>query len=115
MIYLLIDYKRDYAAVKIGYTANILTRFMQYDCHNSDVICVDTMQTYRKTKHSLELAVNAEMARRGYARMRGQLTGKVTEWYKIDYTDAFLSQLETQGLQVFAACNGRKSNGYSGY
>lgn len=99
MVYLIQDKKRDCSLFKVGYTDKPIGRKAGYKSHNGQFILIDTVATYRKTKHHLETAIHNEIKAKGYEYTR-------KEWFivPIDQEDEF-AQL---GLTQFKACKKRK-------
>ena len=110
-IYLMVDEKKEYTSVKVGFTGNFFQRVIAYGTANPDVYCLSRVETYRKTGRELEKALHAELANRGYHRKPSRLTGSKTEWFAIANNDPFLTELMEKGLLAFNACKGRKEVG----
>lgn len=110
-IYLLIDEKKEYTNIKVGFTGNFFQRVIAYGTANPDTHCISRVETYRKTGRELEKAIHAELTGRGYTRKYSRLTGSKTEWFEIKNNDPFLTELIGKGLLAFTACKGRKEIG----
>lgn len=104
MIYLIksASHNQDKIFYKIGFTNNLNQRLRQYVTNNPTVELLETVITYRKTKHSLEKALHKELYNRGY-RFKIGLFNIHTEWFECDTTTNIT-------LEQFKACQGRKVN-----
>lgn len=110
-IYLMVDEKKEYTNIKVGFTGNFFQRVIAYGTVSPDTYCLSRVETYRKTGRELEKAIHAELASRGYSRKYSRLTGSKTEWFAIANRDEFLTEIMEKGLLAFDACKGRKEIG----
>lgn len=110
-IYLMVDEKKDYTNIKVGFTGNFFQRVIAYGTVSPDTYCLSRVETYRKTGRELERAIHAELTSRGYTRKYSRLTGSKTEWVAIPNDDSFLTEIMEKGLLAFDACKGRKEVG----
>ena len=87
-------------AQKIGYTSRLLAeRLRQYATHNPNVVLLEWVQVYRKTKRTLETALHSNLTALGYEFIRTQ--GIRTEWIA-------LANKHSIPLATLDACKGRK-------
>ena len=87
-------------AQKIGYTSRRLAeRLRQYATHNPNIVLLEWVQVYRKTKRTLETALHSELKDLGYDFVNTQ--GIRTEWIA-------LPNKCSVSLATLAACKGRK-------
>jgi hypothetical protein len=103
MVYLIKQEARTGSYFKIGYTKN-LARFNAYITNNANVKILETVDTYKKTKHQLETAIHNELKAQGFDFVRNY--GIMTEWVFIDIAQE--EAFECKGLAQFKACKNRK-------
>lgn len=105
MVYLIKEEVRNGTYFKIGFTHNITERLRQYYTHNPECKLLETIDTYRKTKHQLETEIHAEVKAMGFE-FKVAPNGTVTEWFFVpQYCE---KEFEHKGLKQFKACQGRK-------
>lgn len=110
-IYLMIDEKNGFAAIKIGFATDMKKRLYQYTTHNPFVYCRDTVKTQAKSGRDIEKSFHNEMLARGYAPVTARMDGKRTEWFIISYSDPFYAEIQSKGLMAFTTGRNRKSTG----
>jgi hypothetical protein len=93
------SYNQDKAYYKIGFTYDITKRLTQYITHNPTIKLLEMVDTYKKTKHSLEKALHKELKQQGYKFTINY--GISTEWIEVD-KDRPIS------LKNFNSCKNRK-------
>ena len=103
MIYLIKQEARHGTYFKIGYTNN-LNRFNAYITHNANIQLLETVETYRKTKHRLETAIHNELKAKGYQFVNNY--GINTEWVFVPLEQE--ERFQRLGLRQFKVCKGRK-------
>lgn len=113
-LYLLIDEKRYYALVKIGFTSDLKARFFSYGTCNPEIECLDTIAIQQRTNREVEKKFHEELEKMGYSRARAKIiTLKKSEWFKIPYNDPFLTEIRAKGFGAFQNGKKRKSLGYA--
>lgn len=105
MIYLVKTEVREGTYFKVGYTKNLVQRLIPYFTHNPAVQLLETIKTYKKTKHNLESEIHEEILKMGYS-FKVAKNGTVTEWFFVPA--AYEKEFEAKGLAQFNACKGRK-------
>lgn len=84
---------------KPGFASKFETRKRAYITDNPCIEFLEGVQTYAKTKHKLETAIQKEMTARGYKRIISYDTK--TEWYEVPKGTEI-------SLKDFECCKGRK-------
>jgi hypothetical protein len=102
MVYLVKQQARQGTYYKIGYTKSI-GRFKAYITHNANVEILQVVNTYKKTKHSLEKSIHNELKSLGYEFINNY--GITTEWIFVPIEKE--QEFENQGLKQFKACKNR--------
>ena len=102
-IYLLLDEKKDFACIKIGFTTNFKKRMHDYKGYTPFTECISIQHTQERSKRKIETLYHEELVKMGYKFIRD------TEWMKIEYTDDLYQQVKAKGLAVFKASQGRKT------
>ena len=110
-VYMLIDEKREYALVKIGFASCIKNRMITYATSNPEAMCVDYVHTQSRSKHYVEKQFHKEILEKGYMFIRSNIFGSKTEWFKIGYDDPFYMELKLKGLNAFNCGKNRKTYG----
>jgi hypothetical protein len=108
-IYLMTMETKDCAFFKVGFSGNLIQRFLAYATHNPICRCISTNDTYAKSKRTVETAYHNEILAKGYDFAISSLNGKKTEWFKVAYDDPFYTELITKGLQAFKTGKNRKN------
>ena len=104
MIYLVKTEVRNGTFFKVGFTANLPQRLVPYITHNPNVELLETVKTYKKTKHNLETEIQEEIKSLGYDfKVKN---GTVTEWFFIPKDKE--KEFERLGLGQFKACQNRQ-------
>ena len=103
MIYLIKQECRRGTMFKVGYCGNLAKRLPQYITHNANVQVVDTIQTYRKTKHRLETEIHSEIKEKGFDFVVNY--GIKSEWFFVPIEQE--QEFERLGLSQFKACKNR--------
>lgn len=107
MIYLIKTEVREGTYFKVGYTSNLVKRLIPYFTHNPAVQLLETIETYKKTKHALEIEIHEEILKMGYS-FKVAKNGTVTEWFLVPKDKE--KEFEKNGLSQFKACKGRVIN-----
>ena len=107
MIYLLKSQSRNGSWFKVGYTLNLAKRLLPYYTHNPNVELLESIKTYHKTKHKLEIEIQQEIINKGYE-FKISNNGK-REWFFVPLEQE--QEFENKGLAQFKACKGRKIRG----
>jgi hypothetical protein len=90
---------------KIGFTSKSIEKRMQmYSTHNPNCYLLQTINTYKKTKHKLESALRAELKKSGCTFCKNWKEHS-TEWFIP--TPELAAELDTKGLKVFKSCRNR--------
>lgn len=110
-LYLMIDEKRDFALVKVGFTTDLKSRLYAYSTHNPFVVCRDTMRTQPRSERKYERMVHEEMARCGYQFARSGVDNKLTEWVVMPYDSPLYANIKACGLKAFKCLRNKKSYG----
>jgi hypothetical protein len=103
MVYLLksASFNSNKVYYKIGFANNITNRLKNgYITDNPSVQLVESIMTYKKTKHSLEKELHNELKNKGYKFHIGLFNIK-TEWFEVDINDNI-------SLKNFKSCKNRK-------
>jgi hypothetical protein len=109
-LYLLIDEKRQYALVKVGFTKDFEKRKGGYLTANPEAHLIDLVATQERTGRTIEKLFHQELEKRGYLRANGNIEKiKRSEWFRIPYTDPFLQEIQAKGFQAFTNGKNRKS------
>ena len=101
MVYLLKMEAKNGNYYKAGFTNDLIARFRPYGTHNPIVKCIETVQTYKKTKRQLENEIHAEILKKGYRFVNAEIDGKKTEWF-------FVPEGTEISLTEFKCCKYRK-------
>lgn len=110
-VYLMIDEKRRYALIKIGFTSNLPQRLQAYTTHNPEAECISTIRTQERSGREVEHRYHEELKSKGYIQTIATIDGKRTEWHRIPYSDPFLQELYAKGLTAFKCGKNRKDLG----
>ena len=102
-IYLMIDEKRTFCLVKVGYTKDIKDRVHQYTTHNPLVECFGYIKTQQRSGRNIEVLLHKELVARGYKKVNAIIDNKITEWFAVDYNDEFYNILTDKSLNAFKA------------
>lgn len=109
MVYLIKSEARNGSYYKIGYTSNMNRRILAYITHNANAQLLETVQTYKCTKHQLEKALHSEIIAKGYefktTTIQAFGIAIRTEWFFVDI--AHEAEFEASGLKQFKACKNR--------
>jgi hypothetical protein len=93
---------------KIGYTSNIFKRVIPYATHNANAELLEIVETYKKTKMTLETEIHNEVIKMGYEFQTKKILGIEiqTEWFFVpmDKEQEFVQA----GLSQFKSCKNRK-------
>lgn len=107
MIYLVKTEVREGTYFKVGYTRNLVQRLIPYFTHNPNVQLLETIRTYKKTKHNLESEIHEEILKMGYT-FKVAKNGTITEWFFVPKEKE--KEFEKNGLSQFKACKSRVIN-----
>ena len=107
MIYLVKTEVRNGTFFKVGFTSNLAQRLIPYFTHNPNVELLETVKTYKKTKHSLETEIKEEIKSLGY-NFKVAKNGTITEWFFVPKENE--KDFERLGLSQFKACQNRQIN-----
>ena len=107
-IYLMRDEKRNFCLYKVGYTQDLDKRVNAYTTHNPLVECISFVFTQKRSKREVEKMFHEEIKSMGYTFITAEIDGKMTEWFKVDYTDPLYEALNNKGLNAFKCGKGRK-------
>jgi len=107
MIYLVKSECRNGTYFKVGFTHNILKRLIPYFTHNPNVVLLETIKTYHKTKQNLETTIHSEILAKGYT-FKVAPNGTVTEWFFVPMKKE--QEFAVQGLSQFQCCKNRQIN-----
>lgn len=105
MIYLVKSEVRNGTFFKVGYTTNLDNRMKGYTTHNPNIQLIETIVTYKKTKHNLETEVHEEIAEMGYKFHTVEINDILTEWFFVPIEKE--KEFEEKGLAQFKACKDR--------
>ena len=105
MIYLVKSEARNGTFFKVGFTSNLDNRMKCYSTHNPNIKLVETVVTYKKTKHNLETEVHNEIAKMGYTFHIVEINDILTEWFFVPIEKE--KEFEEKGLAQFSACKNR--------
>ena len=108
MVYLIAQRTISGYNLKVGYTANIFKRLIPYATHNPDAELIETIETYKKTKHQLETEIKEELKKQGVQFKIAKTTGTKTEWFFLPKKQA--ERFLEKGLRQFKCCQNRKIN-----
>ena len=109
-LYLLLDEKKFYALVKVGFTKDFDKRKGGYLTANPEAQLVDLVATQERTGRAIEKLFHKELEKRGYLRANGNIEKiKRSEWFRIPYTDPFLQEIQAKGFRAFTNGKNRKS------
>ena len=103
MVYLLKMEVKNGSYYKVGFASNLAKRLNYYGTHNPCVECIETVQTYKKTKHQLETEIHKEILEQGFKFENAKINGKKTEWF-------FVPEGTEITLKQFKCCKNRKVN-----
>ena len=106
MVYLMAQRTIGGYNIKVGYTQNIFKRLIPYATHNPDAKLIETVETYKKTKHQLETEIKEELKAQGVQFKVAETTGTVTEWFFLPKKKA--ERFLAAGLKQFKCCQNRK-------
>lgn len=107
MIYLVKTEAREGTYFKVGHTTNLVNRLIPYFTHNPAVELLETVKTYKKTKHNLETEIHNEIIAMGYT-FKIAKNGTLTEWFFVPKEKE--QEFEKNGLSQFKACKNRIIN-----
>ena len=105
MIYLVKSEVRHGTFFKVGFTSNLDNRMRFYATHNPNIQLVETVVTYKKTKHNLETEIHNEIAKMGYTFHTVEINNILTEWFFVPIEKE--KEFEENGLAQFKACKNR--------
>ena len=105
MIYLVKSPDRNGTWFKVGFTSNLMMRLTHYYTHNPNFELLETVDTYKKTKHKLETEIHNEISALGF-NFKVAKNGTKTEWFFIPKENE--EEFERNGLGQFKAVKGRK-------
>lgn len=107
-IYLMIDEKKTFCLVKVGYTQDIDQRVYSYTTHNPLAECFGYIKTQDRSGRKIEALLRKELKARGYRQVNAIIDNKTTEWFAIDYNDEFYTILIDKSLNAFRATKNHK-------
>ena len=110
-IYMMMDEKRHFALVKIGFTSNLESRIYQYTTHNPLIECISVVNTMEKSKRKVEKMFHEEVEKMGLEFVTAVIDGKTTEWFKVDYNSQLYTDIREKGLNAFKSGKSRKNLG----
>lgn len=103
-IYLLLDEKKDFACVKIGFTAKLENRLYAYEGYTPFTQCISIQHTQKRSKRLIETLYHKELEKKGYAFVGKQKR----EWVVVQYDDPLYTAIKEKGLGAFKSSQGRK-------
>lgn len=108
MVYLIKQEVRTGTYFKVGFTSNLFKRIIPYATHNANIEIIELIETYKKTKMSLETEIHNEIIAMGYEFQTKKLMGIEikTEWFFVPMNKE--QEFEQAGLSQFKACKNRK-------
>ena len=104
----MIDEKRTFCLIKVGYTKDIKKRVYQYTTHNPFVKCFGYIKTQNRSGRNIEVLLHKELTARGYRQVKANMDSKTTEWFVVDYNDEFYNILTDKSLNAFKATKSHK-------
>lgn len=107
-LYLLIDEKKDFALVKIGFTSNLQMRLKSYSTANPWATLHSVVHTKSHMKHELEKRLHNEITKKGYDFVISKNLFTKTEWFKISYDDPFYMEIMEKGFKAFKTTKNHK-------
>lgn len=110
-IYMMLDEKKDFALVKIGFASNLMIRVYQYTTHNPLTECISVIDTMAKSKRNVEKMFHEEIEKMGLEFVKAKIDGKKTEWFKVEYDSQLYKDIKTKGLNAFKCGKNRKNLG----
>ena len=101
MVYMIKQELRNGSLFKVGFSSDFEQRKTTYAGYIPLYKVIDTVQTYAKTKRTLEKQIHKEIRAYGF-----EFVNK-TEWFFVPME--LEKDVETEGLKMFKACENRKT------